>query len=169
MSFSRKLWDGAVALVDAGWPIVFVIVGAGIGAAVAQINSPSALQVPMPPLPTSPAGVQATSITGSATGTTASIAVTLAGTAGKTTYLCGYKLTADATAATEGNATITGIVTGTATFRQSVANATNGTAETKDSFWPCIAASAPNTSITINSVAAGTGGNAAGYASGFQF
>jgi hypothetical protein len=134
------------------------------GAAISTPSGGSTL-IGVAPAPYPPGAI---AITGSATGTTASIAVTLAANATRFTYVCGYKLTADATAATEGNATITGTVTGTLTFRQSVANATNGTAEVRDEFTPCIPSSAVNTAITVNSVAAGTGGNAAGYAWGYQ-
>jgi hypothetical protein len=107
-------------------------------------------------------------ITGTATGTTASIAVTLAAAVNKFTYLCGFVLSADATASTEGAATITGAGSGTMNFRQSVAALANGTAQTPQTFTPCLQSSAVNTAITINSVAAGTGGNAAGYAWGYQ-
>ena len=66
-------------------------------------------------------GVRATSqypagavpITASATGTTAATTATLAATSGKTTYICGYSIRANATTAATVTDTITGVITAT--------------------------------------------------------
>lgn len=112
----------------------------------------------------------ATPITASATGTTAAVVATLAASAtGKTTYICGFIITADATALTTGAATVTGTITGTLNFIQAVAAVTNGTSVlSPPAFTPCIPGSAVNTAIVVTSAAAGTGGNTAVSTWGFQ-
>lgn len=96
----------------------------------------------------------------SATGTTAATVATLAaGGAGLFTFLCGIDIAADATAATEGNATIVSNAVTLMTIRQSVAALANGTAHTTLTFTPCIEGNATNKSIVITSAAAGSGGN----------
>jgi hypothetical protein len=122
----------------------------------------------LPSSPTSAFPAGATPITAAAQGTTASTTATLAAVAGKTTYICGWSIDADATAAVVGNMTVTGTVGGTLTRRQGVANVTNGTDATWSAYSPCIPASAANTAISVNSAAAGTGGNTTVTAWGFQ-
>lgn len=109
----------------------------------------------------------ATPITASATGTTAATVATLAATSGKTTYISGFTITADATAAVAGSATVAGTVTGSLNYIQSVGTATVAQILTQ-SFSPAIPASATNTAITITSAAAGVGGNTAVTAWGYQ-
>jgi len=106
-------------------------------------------------------------ITASTTGTTAATTATLAGVASKTTFICGFTISSDATAALAGAATVTGTVTGTLNYIQNVGSATAAGVLTQ-SFAPCIPASAANTGIAVNSVAAGTGGNTAVTAWGYQ-
>src|SRR5712664_767774 len=106
-------------------------------------------------------------ITASTTGTTAATTATLAGVASKTTFICGFTISSDATAAVAGAATVTGTVTGTLNYIQNVGSAT-AAGVLKQSFAPCIQASAANTGIAVNSVAAGTGGNTAVTAWGYQ-
>lgn len=106
-------------------------------------------------------------ITASATGTTASTVATLAAVSGKTTYIAGFTITADATAALAGAATVTGTVTGSLNFIQNVGTATSaGTLQ--QTFTPPIPASATNTAIIVTSLAAGVGGNTAVSAWGYQ-
>lgn len=112
-----------------------------------------------------PAG--ATPITASATGTTLATAATLAGVASKTTYICGFTISALATAAIASPATVTGIVTGTMNFLQNVGTALIGQTLSQN-FNPPIPASAVNTGITVTSAAAGVGGVTAVSAWGFQ-
>lgn len=109
----------------------------------------------------------ATAITASTTGTTGATTATLAGTSGKTTYISGFTITSDATAALAGTATVTGTITGTLNFIQNVGGATAAGILTQ-AFNPAIPASATNTGIAVNSVAAGTGGNTAVTAWGYQ-
>jgi hypothetical protein len=98
----------------------------------------------------------ATPIETNASGTTGAVVATLPGTAGKTTYLCGFNATALATAGTVTNLTITGLTTGF-NFLQPV-----GTSPlvgvTTETFYPCVQASAVNTAIVVNGGLAGTGG-----------
>lgn len=108
-----------------------------------------------------------TQITSSATGTTGATTTTLAGVSAKTTYICGFTITSDATAALAGSATITGTITGTMNFIQNVGSATSA-GILSQTFAPCVPASAVNTGIVVNSVAAGTGGNTAVTAWGYQ-
>lgn len=109
----------------------------------------------------------ATAITTSATGTTAATVATLAATSGKTTYISGFTITADATAAVAGSATVAGTITGSLNYIQSVGTATVAQQLTQ-AFSPAIPASATNTVITITSAAAGVGGNTAVTAWGYQ-
>lgn len=125
---------------------------------VALASNQSALAVTLPTF---------TSITASATGTTGATAATLAATSGKTTYICGFTISSDATAALAGAATVTGTITGSLNYIQNVGSATAAGILTQN-FTPCIPASASNTTIAVTSVAAGTGGNTAVTAWGYQ-
>lgn len=115
----------------------------------------------------SPYPFGATPITASTTGTTAATVATLAAAASKTTYICGFTITADATAALAGAATVAGTVSGSLNYIQSVGAATSAQQLTQ-SFNPPIPSSAVNTAITVTSAAAGTGGNTAVTAWGYQ-
>lgn len=106
-------------------------------------------------------------ITASATGTTAATVATLAGTSGKTTYISGFTITADATAAIAGAATVAGTVTGSLNYIQSV-GASTAASTLSQTFNPPIPASAANTAITVTSAAAGVGGATAVTAWGYQ-
>src|SRR6185312_7401057 len=66
----------------------------------------------------SPAYFGATPVSISATGTTAATAATLPAAAGKTTFLCGFSIRANATAAATGDATVVGLKGGTLHFTQ---------------------------------------------------
>lgn len=115
----------------------------------------------------SPYPIGATPITASATGTTAATAATLAAAANKTTYICGFIITAGATAAISGAATVTGTKSGTLNFIQNVGIATSAQALSQ-TFNPPIPASAVNTAIVVTSLAAGTAGTTAVSAWGYQ-
>jgi hypothetical protein len=106
--------------------------------------------------------------TASATGTTAATTATLATAAATTTYLCGFSIRANATAAATGNATVTGTITGTLNFTQWTAPNASGVGVTEEIFTPCIPASAVNTSIAVVSAAPGTGGVVSVSAWGYQ-
>lgn len=100
----------------------------------------------------------ATPYTATATGTTGATTATLAGAASVTTYICGFSIRANATAAATGNATVTGVITATLNFTQWTAPNTSGLGITEMIFTPCVPASAANTSIAVVSAAPGTGG-----------
>lgn len=128
------------------------------------------LPVAQTALPINPTtGVLATPITASATGTTAATTATLAAVAGKTTYLCGFSIRANATAAATGNATVTGTITGTLNFTQWTAPLASGIGITEPPIGAeCIAASAANQAIAVISAAPGAGGTVSVTAWGYQ-
>ena len=107
-----------------------------------------------------PSGAIRTNISASATGTTAAVAATLAGVAAKTTFICGFSVSpGSATTAI----TITIVITGiTNTFTWAVGAPVTAVGVTgsivKESFNPCVPASAVNTGIVVTSGALGAGG-----------
>ena len=103
-----------------------------------------------------PAG--STPITASATGTTTATTATLTNVAGHTTYVCGFSIRANATAAATGNATVTGTISGTLNFTQWTAPNASGVGVTEIPFSPCVPASGASVSIAVVSAAAGAGG-----------
>lgn len=126
----------------------------------------------VPTIPSSDYPANATAaanpITASATGTTAATTATLAAAASKTTFLCGFSIRANATAAATGNATVTGTVTGTLNFTQFTAAGSSGVGVTEPPITRCIPASAANTAIAVVSAAPGTGGVVSVTAWGYQ-
>lgn len=112
-----------------------------------------------------PAG--STPVTASATGTTAATTATLATGASITTYLCGFSIRANATAAATANSTVTGTITGTLNFTQWTAPNASGIGITEMIFNPCVPASAVNTGIAVISAAPGTGGVVSSTAWGY--
>lgn len=110
----------------------------------------------------------ATPITASATGTTTATTATLAASANAHTYICGFSIRANATAAVTGNATVTGTVTGTLNFTQWTAPVASGIGLVEQAFSPCIISSAINTGIAVISAAPGSGGVVSVTAWGFQ-
>lgn len=105
-----------------------------------------------------PYPLTAVPITASATGTTAATTATLTNVTSHTTYICGFSIRANATAATTNNATITGTITATMNFTQWTAPVASGLGVTEEIFSPCIPASAVSTSIAVVSGAPGSGG-----------
>jgi hypothetical protein len=106
-----------------------------------------------------------TAVTASATGTTAAVPVTLPAVSGKTTYICGFQITASATAAVSVPATVTGTISGTLNYNQPVGAASS--IPLIVAFNPCVPASAINTAIVVTSGAAGTAGVTAVTVTGF--
>lgn len=98
---------------------------------------------------------QATSgiITGNATGTTSAVVGTLAASAGKTTYICGFNVSAIGGTAAVGPVTIAGLITSSMVYQVASSASGNTVGQT---FIPCIPASAVNTAITITTTADGT-------------
>jgi len=106
-------------------------------------------------------------ITASNTFTTGTSSATLAGATGKWTYICGFVVSsAGTTAATLGNVTVTGTVSGTLNFEYSFVSAGQGILGI--AFGPgCIQSSTLNTSIVVNTPAGGAGTVGAVTAWGF--
>jgi hypothetical protein len=107
---------------------------------------------------TTPYPATAVPITASATGTTAATTATLTNVSGHTTYICGFSVRANAAAAATGNATVTGVITGTMNYTQWTAPNASGLGVTEEVFSPCVPASAVSTSIAVVSAAPGTSG-----------
>lgn len=107
-------------------------------------------------------------ITISATGTTGATTATLAASASIKTYICGFSIRANATAAATADSTVTGTVTGTLHFTQWTAPLASGIGLTEERFNPCIPSSAINTGIAVISAAPGSGGVVSVTAWGFQ-
>ena len=113
--------------------------------------------------------VGAVAVTNSATGTTAATAATLPAASGKTTYICGFSIRANATAATTGNATVAGLISGTINFTQWTAPLASGIGDVPSNFsGMCIPASTTNTAIVVTSAAPGSGGTVSVSAWGYQ-
>lgn len=95
----------------------------------------------------------ATPITGNATGSTGAVVGTLAAAAAKTTYICGFNISATGGVATIGPIVVAGLVGSSQTY-QLFSTATG--AQLPVTFSPCIPGSAVNTAITITTTADGT-------------
>lgn len=105
-----------------------------------------------------PAG--ATPITASSTGTTGAVTATLAGVAGKTTYVCSVQI-GEAGSGTA-TATATGTISGTLNY---VVTAPGNFTVT---YTPCVPASAANTAIVVATAANATATAVAVTATGYQ-
>lgn len=110
---------------------------------------PTAIATPLPVIVTSPGA----GITGNATGTTGAVVGTLAAASGKTTYICGFDVTAVGGTAQVGPITVAGLAGGSATYY--LASSAAGSV-LPIRYAPCIAGSATNTAITITTTADGT-------------
>lgn len=95
----------------------------------------------------------ATAITGNGAGTTGAVVGTLAGATGKTTYICGFNVSAIGGTAAVGPITIAGLITASMVYQMASTAAGNTVGQT---FIPCVPASATNTAITITTTADGT-------------
>jgi len=104
---------------------------------------------------TLPPGAQSVAV--SAVGTTGVVTATLPAQASMTNWLCGFAIRSSATAAVTGDATVTGTVN-TLHFTEFVSPVASGIGTVDQRFDPCIPASAFNTAIAVNSIAAGTAG-----------
>lgn len=105
----------------------------------------------------------ATLVTNSGTAQTA----TLAAAAAKTTYLCGFSARSNATAAVQGNLTVTGTTGGTLNYAH-VTAVLGQMVPTEMTFYPCIPSSAVNTAIVVTAPAPGAGGVSSTTAWGYQ-
>ena len=92
-----------------------------------------------------------------ATGTTAATSATITATSGSV-YVCGFSIRANATAAANGNATITGLTGGTMSFAQFVAPLASGIGVIEPVIGYCLPG-INNTAVVVSSIAPGAGGN----------
>lgn len=118
--------------------------------------------------PTSQYPNGAVPITASATGTTGATTATLAASASIKTYICGFSIRANATAAATANSTVTGTITATMNFTQWTAPLASGIGLTEMAFTPCVPSSAINTGVAVISAAPGSGGVVSVSAWGYQ-
>lgn len=102
------------------------------------------------PLPTQ--NSLGTAVVGINSGTTGAVTATLSGVQSKTTYICGFDISAAGGTATLSPVTIAGLLGGTFTYQGISA----GGVPFVRTFSPCIPASAQNTAITVNTTADGT-------------
>jgi hypothetical protein len=107
----------------------------------------------------------ATAITGNATGTTGAVVGTLAAVAAKTTYICGFNVSATGGTAAIGPITIAGTITGSFVFEL---NSSVAGTNISENFSPCVPASAANTAITTTTTADGTASAVAVNSWGYQ-
>jgi hypothetical protein len=99
-----------------------------------------------------------TPVSVSNTGTTGVTAATMPAAALGANFLCGFSIRALATAAANGQATVTGVQGGTLSFNQFVAPLASGIGTVEENFNPCLQGIF-NTAIVVNSIAPGAGGN----------
>lgn len=132
-------------------PLFFILAALFAAPASAQLACPD---------PFSARGL-CTPITVSTTGTTGATSVTIPAVAGKTAYLCAFNFTgSNATGATNGSVTITGLVGGTVTYGYPTlvaGAAVPNTPPIDEGYTPCIPATAANVAIVVNGPALGTG------------
>jgi len=93
------------------------------------------------------------SITGNGSGTTGAVVGTLAGVASKTTYMCGFDVSAVGGTAAVGPVVVAGLVGGSFTYQ--LFSSASGVIFSR-TFTPCVPASAVNTAITVTTTADGT-------------
>jgi hypothetical protein len=92
-------------------------------------------------------------ITGNATGTTGAVVGTLAASPGRTTWICGFDVSAIGGTAAVGPITVAGLVGSSMVYQ--IASSAGGVTLNR-TYTPCIPASAVNTAITITTTADGT-------------
>lgn len=110
---------------------------------------------PLPVIVT-PFSAATVAVTANAAGSTAAVVGTMAATAAKTNYLCGFNVQAIGGTATVGPITVAGLIGSSQVYQTDVNSATVGKQVASATFSPCIPASAVNTAITITTTADGT-------------
>jgi hypothetical protein len=96
-----------------------------------------------------------TPITGNASGSVGAVVGTLANSATKFTYICGFNVQSIGGIASVGPITIAGLVGSSQVYQTGVNSTTTGQVATQ-TFTPCIPSSAINTAITITTTADAT-------------
>jgi hypothetical protein len=99
------------------------------------------------------------------TGTTGAVVGTLAAAAAKTTYICGFDVSAIGGTAAVGPIVVAGLKGGSFTYYLASTAAGNLLGRT---FTPCLPASAVNTAITVTTTADGTASNVGVNSYGYQ-
>lgn len=117
--------------------------------------SPLSVRVSSQPDQNAPYPTGAIPITGNAAGSTGAVIGTLAAAQGKTTFMCGFSVSAIGGTAAVGPITIAGITGSAPQVYQGSSSAAGGTVASGQ-FWPCIPAPTLNTAITITTTADGT-------------
>jgi hypothetical protein len=105
------------------------------------------------PVTVTPYATATVALTGNAAGTTGAVVGTLAAASAKTTYICGFVVSAIGGTAAVGPVTVAGLIGSSMVFQLSSSAAGVNLQQT---FTPCIPASATNTAITITTTANGT-------------
>jgi hypothetical protein len=95
----------------------------------------------------------ATSVTGNSAGTTGAVVGTLAAVSGKTTYLCGFDVSAIGGTAAVGPVVVAGLIGSSMTYQLT---STAAGVTFSRTYTPCIPASATNVAITTTTTADGT-------------
>lgn len=152
---SAVIGDGALVVVD---PNVLAAINSAIPAGTNTIGNAGQLAYPVGAVP----------YTNSATATTTGAVATLAGAASVTTYICGFSVRANATAATTVNIVVSGTISGSLNFTQWVAPAASGLGVAEMIFPQCVPASAQNTAIVVTGGAPGAGGINSATAWGYK-
>lgn len=128
--------------------------------------SPAHAQMPACPNPFV-SGVNCIPITASSTGTTAATTATLPAVVGKTSFICSFQITSNATAGLSVPATVTGTIGGTLNYNEPV-GVTPAVGQLIVAFNPCVPATGTNAPIAVNAGAAGAAGVTAVTATGYQ-
>lgn len=120
------------------------------------------------PYPTNPSvGNSATPIIGAGSGSTGAVTATLAAVAGKTTYICGFDVSALGGIATVGPIVV-GALIGGSSFTYQMSSLASGNTVSRE-FTPCIPANATATAITVVTTADGTATAVNANAHGYQY
>ena len=139
--------------------VVLCVRNANGGCTPVDANAPLAVTG----IATYPAG--ATPLTGNSTGTTGAVVGSLGAASGKTTYICGFSVSAIGGTAVVGPITIAGLVTSSMVYN--LASTVSGNTLSVP-FSPCVPASAANTAITTTTTADGTASAVAVNSWGFR-
>jgi len=105
------------------------------------------------PIAITPYSASTVALTGNGAGTTGAVVGTLGAATGKTTYICGFDVSAVGGTASVGPVTIAGLIGSSMVYQLNSAAAPVTLSRT---FTPCIPASAVNTAITVTTTADGT-------------
>lgn len=158
-----RMWRGSIAGADTFRVRSTAVTSGTVNVLISPSAFPFSPTTSEVPYPTS-----AVPVTISAVGTTGVTTATLPAVANKTTYITGFSILANATAAVTGNATIVGTISGTMNFTQFVAPVASGIGNVSATFSPAVPASTTNTAIVVNSIAPGAGGVVSVTAWGYQ-